>query len=85
MDIAKWGHPIFIGCPKQSFSLFHLSPEKKNSRQIHWHIEIYPITKSWSGLERGYGIFLNDISPEEAAEKLGAACRKELANLVGII
>jgi len=65
--------------------VFHLSPEKKNSRQIHWHIEVYPITKPWSGLERGYGIFLNDISPEEAAEKLGAASRKELANLVGII
>ena len=65
--------------------VFHLSPEKKNSRQIHWHVEIYPITKSWSGLERGYGIFLNDISPEQAAEKLGAACRKELANLVGIV
>jgi len=64
--------------------VFHLSPEKKNSRQIHWHIEIYPITKSWSGLERGYGIFLNDVYPEDAAEKLGAACRKELANLVGI-
>ena len=26
-----------------SFNLaFHLSPEKKNSRQIHWHIEVYP-------------------------------------------
>ncbi|MBT5200914.1 MAG: galactose-1-phosphate uridylyltransferase [Thaumarchaeota archaeon] len=69
-----------------SFSfVFHLSPEKKNSRQIHWHIEVYPITKPWSGLERGYGVFLNDISPEQAAEKLGAACRKELANLVGIV
>ncbi|MEK6931644.1 MAG: galactose-1-phosphate uridylyltransferase, partial [Thermoproteota archaeon] len=55
------------------------------SRQIHWHIEIYPITKPWSGLERGYGIFLNDLSPEQAAEKLGASCRKELANLVGIV
>ena len=68
-----------------SFNLvFHLSPEKKNSRQIHWHIEIYPITKNRSGLEQGFGIFLNDISPEDAAEKLGAACRKELAALVGI-
>ena len=64
--------------------VFHLSPERKNSKQIHWHVEIYPITKPWSGLERGYGIFLNDISPEQAAEKLGAACRKEMANLVGI-
>ena len=68
-----------------SYSLaFHLSPEKKNSRQIHWHVEVYPITRPLSGLERGYGIFLNDTSPELAAEKLGAACRKELANLVGI-
>jgi len=68
-----------------SFNLaFHLSPEKKNSRQIHWHIEVYPITGYWSGLERGYGVFLNTISPEKAAEALGAACRKELANLVGI-
>ena len=66
-------------------SCISFSPEKKNSRQIHWHIEIYPITKSWSGLERGYGIFLNDISPEQAAEKLGAACRRNLANLVGIV
>ena len=65
--------------------VFHLSPEKKNSRQIHWHIEVYPITNAWSGLERGYGVFLNEISPEQAAEKLGAACRKELANLVGIV
>ena len=68
-----------------SFNLaFHLSPEKKNSRQIHWHIEVYPITGHWSGLERGYGVFLNTISPEKAAEALGAACRKELASLVGI-
>jgi len=68
-----------------SFNLaFHLSPEKKNSRQIHWHIEVYPITGSWSGLERGYGVFLNTTSPENSAKALGAACRKELAGLVGI-
>ena len=68
-----------------SFSLvFHLSPEKKNSRQIHWHIEVYPLTGNWSGLERGFGVFLNTISPENAAKALGAACRKELARLVGI-
>ena len=65
--------------------VFHLSPEKKNSRQIHWHIEVYPLTDAWSGLERGYGVFLNKISPEKAAETLGASCRKELAGLVGIV
>jgi UDPglucose--hexose-1-phosphate uridylyltransferase len=68
-----------------SFNLvFHLSPEKKNSRQIHWHIEIYPQLKAWSGLERGFGVYINDITPEKSAEILGSACRRELANLVGI-
>jgi UDPglucose--hexose-1-phosphate uridylyltransferase len=64
--------------------VFHLSPEKKNSRQIHWHIEVYPQLKKWSGLERGFGIYVNTVSPETSAEILGSACRKELAGLVGI-
>ena len=69
-----------------SFSIaFHLSPEKKNSKQIHWHVEVYPITNSWSGLEHGFGIFLNELTLEKTAEVLGAACRKELSALVGII
>ncbi len=70
---------------KTDFSLaFHISPEKKNSRQIHWHIEIYPLITSWSGLERGFGIFVNLPSPEYTAEILGTASRKELAKLMGI-
>jgi UDPglucose--hexose-1-phosphate uridylyltransferase len=64
---------------------FHLAPEKKNSRQIHWHIEIYPQIRTWSGLERGFGIYVNNTIPEKSAEILGSACRKELAELVGII
>src|SRR6185503_5430869 len=64
--------------------VFHLSPEKKNSRQIHWHIEVYPQINTWSGLERGFGVFVNDVRPEKSAEILGSACRKELAGLVGI-
>ena len=64
---------------------FHLSPEKKNSKQIHWHVEVYPQTAPWSGLELGFGIFLNELTPEKAAAELGAACRKELSALVGIV
>ena len=64
--------------------IFHLSPEKKHNKQIHWHIEVYPLTKYLSGLESGYGIYLNNTLPEQAAKMLGDACRKELAVLVGI-
>ena len=62
--------------------IFHL--RKKNSKQIHWHIEVYPITTPLSGLEKGYGIFYSDVSPEQAAKELGTASRKELSALVGI-
>ncbi len=65
--------------------VFHLSPEKKNSRQIHWHIEVYPQLGTWSGLERGFGVYVNNVRPEKSAEILGSACRKELASLVGIV
>ena len=64
---------------------FHLSPEKKNSKQIHWHVEIYPKMHPWSGLETGFGMFHYKISPEKAAEELGVYCRKELSLLVGIL
>jgi len=64
--------------------VFHLSPEKKNSRQIHWHIEVYPQLGTWSGLERGFGVHVNNIRPEKSAEILGFACRKEFGGLMGI-
>src|SRR5215217_669672 len=68
-----------------SFNLiFQLSPEKKNSRQFHWHIEIYPHTSERSGLEKGFGVFVNNILPEMSASKLGAAARKEIAKIVGV-
>ncbi|MGD1837115.1 MAG: galactose-1-phosphate uridylyltransferase [Nitrososphaeraceae archaeon] len=68
-----------------SFNLiFHLSPEKKNSRQFHWHIEVYPHLSSWGGLEKGFGVYSNNILPEYAASVLGSAARKEIAKLVGV-
>lgn len=63
---------------------FHLSPEKRASRQLHWHIEVYPVTGPLTGLERGYGVHVHRTTPEDAASVLGAACRREMARLVGI-
>lgn len=64
--------------------VFHSSSEKKTTKQIHWHIEVYPKRARWTGLELGGGIFVNDVTPEAAAQALGASARKELAQLVGI-
>jgi UDPglucose--hexose-1-phosphate uridylyltransferase len=68
-----------------SFNLvFHISSEKKTTKQIHWHIEVYPQIVKWAGLEKGSGVFVNPISPEAAAQTLGSASRKQLAQIIGI-
>ena len=63
---------------------FHISSEKKTTKQIHWHIEVYPQVIKWAGLEKGSGVFINPVPPESAAETLAAASRKVLAELIGI-
>ena len=71
--------------PGVGFNLvIHSSSEKKTTKQIHWHIEVYPRGSNWAGLELGTGVFVSETPPEAAAEQLGAASRKELAQLVGI-
>ena len=49
--------------------VIHSSSEKKTTKQIHWHVEVYPRLSNWAGLELGAGIFVNEVSPEAAAEK----------------
>jgi UDPglucose--hexose-1-phosphate uridylyltransferase len=63
---------------------FHLSPEKKNNVMIHWHIEVYPQISNWAGFERAFGVYMNNVGPEHAAEILKPASRKELAESVGV-
>ena len=54
-----------------SFNLvIHTSPEKKTSKQVHWHIEVYPRITIETGLEISSGIRINKISPEVASKKL---------------
>ncbi len=64
--------------------VFHLSPETKKTKHIHWHVEVYPVETVWSGLERGYGIFVNSLAPEASAAKLTKVCRSEIAAIEGI-
>lgn len=71
--------------PDTGFSLvFHLSSEKKKVFRLHWHIEVYPHTAGNTGMDRGFGVSLCDVSPEDAAKDLSAASRLEWANAVGV-
>ncbi len=70
---------------KPAFNLaFHISSEKKTTKQIHWHLEIYPQIVKWAGLEKGSGVYVNPVPPEDAARVLGSGSRREIAQLIGI-
>ena len=89
MDLALMMRSTLGGMAKalnsSSFTMvFHSSSEKKTTKQIHWHIEVYPNSIGTPGFGVGSGIYVNDFSPEAAAQVLGASARKELAQLVGI-
>jgi len=64
--------------------VFHISSEKKTTKQIHWHIEVYPQVVKWAGLEHGSGVYVNPVPPEIAAQQLGASARRQISTLIGI-
>lgn len=51
-------------------SLPHGDEYQNSKNSYHWHLEICPRTSIPSGFELGSGLFVNTISPEEAAEQL---------------
>ncbi len=59
---------------------FHMIPDEK----YHWHIEVYPKMAIWAGFEKSTGMYINTVSPEEAAESLRGPFRIEEENLKSI-
>jgi len=51
-------------------SLPHGSGADARRPSYHWHIEICPRTSVPTGFELGSGLFMNTVSPEEAAARL---------------
>ncbi len=55
--------------------VFHISPRNHTEGKLHWHIEVYPHVTKWAGLERGARVYINQVTPEEAARKLSSRIR----------
>jgi UDPglucose--hexose-1-phosphate uridylyltransferase len=51
-------------------SLPHSDDCRSHTGSYHWHLEICPRTSIPTGFELGSGLFVNTISPENAAERL---------------
>jgi UDPglucose--hexose-1-phosphate uridylyltransferase len=51
---------------------FHTAPHS-HTGEYHWHIHIWPNLVTQAGFERGTGVLINIVSPEQAAETIRSA------------
>jgi len=49
--------------------VFHTAPHHHNGA-FHWHVHLFPKLTTVAGFERGTGVMINIIPPEQAAEEL---------------
>ncbi|MGD6810318.1 MAG: galactose-1-phosphate uridylyltransferase [Candidatus Bathyarchaeia archaeon] len=49
---------------------FHLAIIGDAKDSYHWHLEVYPKLSIWAGFELSTGIFINTVTPENAASEL---------------
>ena len=65
-------HRLYKKLKDPAFNFFiHTAPcDGKDYGYYHWHIEIYPKTNTWAGIELGTGIEVIAIKPEEVAKFL---------------
>jgi len=60
---------------------FHTALSEDVQDYYHWHLEVYPRLSIWAGFEKSTGMFINVISPEDAAIELKKATEKEKIKL----
>ncbi len=48
----------------------HLFLNPQDQQSYHWHLEVYPKLATWAGFEKSTGIYINTVSPENAAAAL---------------
>jgi UDPglucose--hexose-1-phosphate uridylyltransferase len=52
--------------------VFHSAPYRA-PEPYHWHVHVSPKLTSTAGFEQGTGVYINIVSPEQAAEELRVA------------
>jgi len=50
----------------------------------HWHLEVLPRLAIWAGFEKSTGMFINVVSPEDAAKHLREAMLEEESKLSAV-
>ena len=48
---------------------FHTAPHQ-HTGEYHWHVHVWPVLVTQAGFERGTGVMINVVPPEEACQVL---------------
>jgi UDPglucose--hexose-1-phosphate uridylyltransferase len=62
--------------PPYNFGFHTVLAEDVND-YYHWHLEVYPRLATWAGFEKSTCMFINVVSPEDAASELRSAVKTE--------
>lgn len=82
LRVSLGGLSSLLSDPPYNFG-FHIAPkEEVDARNYyHWHLEVYPRLAIWAGFEKSNGMFINTMSPEDAAKSLKEAFKAEEKSL----
>jgi UDPglucose--hexose-1-phosphate uridylyltransferase len=76
LRVSLGGLRNIVNDPPYKFG-FHSLIDEKATDYYHWHLEVYPRLSIWAGFEKSTGMFINVISPEDAALELSKSLIKE--------
>ena len=74
--LSLGGLQSLLNDPPYNFG-FHTVLSEDTKDYYHWHLEVYPRLAIWAGFEKSTGMFINTISPEDAATELRSAIQVE--------
>ena len=80
MRVCLGGLRSLLNDPPYNFG-FHTLLKEDAGECYHWHLEVYPRLAIWAGFEKSTGMFINMISPEDAAAELRKAVKAEKKGL----
>ena len=75
LRVSLGGLKNVVNSPPYNFG-FHSLIDEKTTDYYHWHLEVYPRLNIWAGFEKSTGMFINVISPEDAALELRKSLKR---------
>jgi len=75
MRVCFGGLKTLLNDPPYNFGFHQITAGA--CEYYHWHLEVYPRLSIWAGFEKNTGIFINVVSPEDAAKHMREAALEE--------